>query len=180
LKLAYGRFTSGPPTGLRHAAIYSFGHPTPYTSDRKTRKVPNVFVEAVQCEAQKVLLRCRFDALAHRRTAWGVLEGKRRPQRGRPPRKGHKAVSVVARLQGFERSGMAGPNTLWSRWPPLDHRPCLGRARRPTPRRSSTPARAARPPRVGCRPPAPQSSSTGTRPAAGRTPLGSIPGFGQI
>jgi hypothetical protein len=54
-------------------------------------------------------------SLGHRRTARGVQRGRRRPQ----------AFSRVARLQGIERLGIAGPGvTLGSPWPPLAIRPC--------------------------------------------------------
>jgi hypothetical protein len=57
-----------------------------------------------------------LDPGIHRRTAWGVQKGKRRRQGH--PRNGRKAVSVVARPQGIEGSGMAGPvETLGSPWP---------------------------------------------------------------
>jgi hypothetical protein len=53
-----------------------------------------------------------------RRMACGVQKGKRWPQATRP-------VSGMARQQGVEGSGMAGPgDTLGSPWPPLAIRPC--------------------------------------------------------
>jgi hypothetical protein len=66
----------------------------------------------------------------HRRTAWGVQGGRRRPQAARPVggqagRPPHMAVSGVAQPQGVEGSGMADPGeTLGSPWPPHAICPC--------------------------------------------------------
>jgi hypothetical protein len=54
----------------------------------------------------------------HRRTAWGVQGGRKRPQAARPA--GHlTTVSGVVRPQGVERSGMAGLSE--SPWPHLPY-----------------------------------------------------------
>jgi hypothetical protein len=59
-----------------------------------------------------------------RRVSKGVEDGRKPPALG----KGRKAVSGVARLQGLEGLGIAGPSdTLGSPWPTLAIRQCRHR-----------------------------------------------------